>query len=41
MLEMRERLLLVTIAILVVFAVASQIRGIERRLGELEEWRSR
>lgn len=41
MLEMRERLLLVTIAILVVFAIASQVRGIERRLAELEEWRSR
>jgi hypothetical protein len=39
--EMRERVLLVVIALLVLLAVNGRVRQMDRRLAELEEWRAR
>lgn len=41
MLEMRERILLVTIALLALLAVLRTVRELDGRVAELEEWRSR
>lgn len=41
MLEMRERILLVTIALLALLAVLRTVRELDARVEKLEEWRSR
>lgn len=39
MIELRERLLLVAVALLALMIVAGQVRELRRRVEELEGWR--
>lgn len=41
MLEMRERVLLIALALIALLAVSRHVRELDRRVGQLEEWRSR
>ncbi len=41
MLDLRERLLLCAIMLLVLVAVTSRVRDLDGRVAELEEWRRR